>query len=233
MLTAKRTAALNPSASTLPRPFKSAPVLPALSRWTASAWAYARPGDAPALAPGGLLGGSQAGVRLGYRLSPALLLTARASAPLRRVSGAEAAAGIEWQPLDAVPLRILAERRQALGREGRNAFALTLHGGVDAVPLAGGFRLDAYGQAGAVGSRSRDLFVEGSVRAAKEITKGLSLGAGAWGAAQPGAERFDIGPSATMRLPQLRASLSADWRFRAAGGASPGSGPALTLWKDF
>lgn len=206
---------------------------PGVSRWTGSYWLHGRGGDAPALAPGGLLGGSQAGARIGYRLEPALLLTGRLSAPLHRPAGAEAAIGVEWQPIRSVPLRVIGERRQKLGRGGRSAFAVSLHGGVGELPLAAGFRLDAYGQAGMVGARSRDLFIETSARAARPIGGGLSVGAGIWGAAQPGAARLDVGPSFTLRVPQLGASLSADWRFRAAGRAHPGSGPALTLWTDF
>jgi hypothetical protein len=203
------------------------------SRWTASAWLHGRGGNASALAPGGQLGGSQAGTRIGYPLSPALLLTGRLSAPLRNSAGAEGAVGVEWQPSTSLPLRLLAERRQNLGREGRSAWAATVHGGVGDVALPAGFRLDAYGQAGAVGARSPDLFAEASVRASAPLTAGVSIGAGVWGAAQPGASRLDVGPSLTLRLPKLRASLSADWRFRAAGRAQPGSGPALTLWTDF
>jgi hypothetical protein len=206
---------------------------PALSRWTASAWLHGRSGEAAALAPGGSLGGSQAGARLRYRLSPALLLTGRVSAPLRRPAGAEAAIGVEWQPLASVPLRLLGERRQKLGRDGRSAFAVTLHGGVGELPLPAGFRLDAYGQAGVLGARSQDLFADASARAARPIGGGISLGAGVWAAAQPGAARLDAGPSVVLRLPKLGASLSADWRFRAAGHARPGSGPALTLMTDF
>jgi hypothetical protein len=130
-------------------------------------------------------------------------------------------------------LRILAERRQALGSEGRNAFSLTLHGGASAVSLPAGFRLDSYAQAGVVGARSRELFADGALRATRPVIGGLSLGAGAWGAAQPGVSRLDVGPSATLRMPTLGATLSADWRFRVAGDARPGSGPALTLSTDF
>jgi hypothetical protein len=206
---------------------------PSASRWTASAWLHARSGDAPTLAPGGLLGGGQAGTRLGYRLSPTFQITGRVAAPLRKLAGAEAALGVEWQPARSLPVRVLAERRQRLSGQGRNALALTLHGGAGDVPIPAGFRLEAYGQLGAVGARSRDLFAEASVRANRAIGGGLSIGAGAWGAAQPGVSRLDIGPSVTLRVPHGRASISADWRFRAAGTAKPGSGPALTLWTDF
>jgi hypothetical protein len=220
--------------SARPRPFtRQAAPQPALSRWTAIAWLHARSGDAATPSPGDLLGGSQAGARLGYRLAPAILLTTRLSAPLRRPAGAEAAIGVEWQPARSIPLRLLGERRQKLGHEGRSAFAVTLHGGVGELPLPAGFRLDAYGQAGVVGARSHDLFADVSARADRPVGGGISLGAGIWGAAQPGATRLDIGPSLTLRLPQFGASLSADWRFRAAGGVKPGSGPALTLNTDF
>jgi hypothetical protein len=44
-----------------------------------------------------------------------------------------------------------------------------------------------------------------------------------------------MGPHAELRLRlgTANASLSADWRFRVAGNARPGSGPALTLATDF
>jgi hypothetical protein len=185
------------------------------------------------LAPAGMLGGSQVGARLRYRVKPALSLTARLSTPLRRPQGAEAALGLEWQPARALPLRLLAERRQAIGREGRNALAATLHGGVSERPLPLGLRLDAYAQAGAVGLRSRDLFAEGTARIGVPLGSRAGLGAAAWGATQPGARRLDLGPSASFRLPAVRATLFTDWRFRLAGNARPGSGPALTLWTDF
>jgi hypothetical protein len=61
------------------------------------------------------------------------------------------------------------------------------------------------------------------------------LGGGAWGAAQRDAQRFDIGPSATLALPlgKQNVRLALDWRQRIAGDARPGSGLALTLGSDF
>lgn len=162
-----------------------------------------------------------------------MALSARAYAPLRRISGAEAALGIDWRPSPLLPLHLLAERRQALGEEGRSAFAVTLYGGVRRT-LPRGLRLEAYGQAGVAGARSRDPFVDGSVRISAPVGP-LELGAGAWGAAQPGAARLDAGPSVSWRLPGRGANLRllADWRARIAGDATPGSGPALTLAADF
>jgi hypothetical protein len=204
------------------------------SRWSVSAWAFVRPGGASTLAPGGTLGGSQAGARLQYRVGSGLALSARLYSPARRPRGAEAAAGIDWQPSPRLPIHLLAERRQALGDEGRSAFGLTAYGGLDDVRL-GRLRIDAYAQAGVVGARSRDLFADGAARLSLPVGRSAKVGLGAWGAAQPGVERLDVGPQASVRLPVAGRSVTvaADWRFRIAGGARPGSGPSLTLAADF
>ncbi|MDQ2891489.1 MAG: hypothetical protein M3R64_00165, partial [Pseudomonadota bacterium] len=64
---------------------------------------------------------------------------------------------------------------------------------------------------------------------------GVDVGVGAWGGAQRGASRLDIGPSAGMVIPvggtAVRVTL--DWRHRIAGSAAPGSGPALSIGSDF
>jgi hypothetical protein len=140
---------------------------------------------------------------------------------------------VEWRPVGQVPLSITAERRQALGSEGRSGFALGAHGGVGQMPVAAGFRLDAYGQAGVVGLRSRDLYVDAAARLSRPLGSRLSLGVGAWGAAQPGVSRLDVGPSATLALQEAKARLTLDWRVRALGQARPGSGPTLTLSTGF
>jgi hypothetical protein len=213
-----------------------APPRPSLAgrRWSASAWMLLRRArGGAALAPAGTLGGGQAGARFLYRLGDGLALSARAYLPLRRPEGAEAAAGLDWQPVASIPAGILAERRQAFGREGRSAFSVILHGGASRA-LPGGLRLDAYAQAGIVGLKSRDAFVDGSARVSKGVGP-VEVGAGIWAAAQPGTARFDAGPALTYRLPVARTHLrvEAGWRFRIAGGAAPGSGPALTLAADF
>lgn len=221
-------------ATALPLPILPAPGRTATDRWSASAWFLFR-SDAgqAALAPGGTLGGSQAGLRLRYRLTGNLALSARASAPLGEVAGAEIAGGLDWRPVGSLPIGLLAERRQALGRSGRSAFSLTMHGGGTG-SLPGGVRLDAYAQAGVVGLRARNLFVDGAVAASLPVGP-VEVGGGAWGAAQPGAARLDAGPRISWRLPVARANLrlSADWRFRIAGDAAPESGPALSLGADF
>jgi len=226
-------AVVTPSPLPLPQEHAAAP-----GRLAGSAWLLLRGERSAALAPGGTLGGSQAGVRLLYRLNRdaarPLALSARLYSPATSRRAAEAAVGLDWRPLARLPLHLLAERRQALGRDGRSAFALAVHGGIAERPLALGFRLDAYGQAGVVGARSRDAFADGAARVTLPVA-GLRLGGGAWGGAQPGAARLDAGPHASVALPLAgeNVRLAAEWRLRVAGNARPGSGPVLTLGGDF
>ena len=210
------------------------------SRWSGEAYVFARGGSGGGGdATGGTLGGSQAAARIVYRLDDngRLALFARGYAPLRG-AGAEASMGVEAHPLPGVPLRLAVERRQRVDRAGRSAWEASAAGGVDAKPLPGGLRLDAYAQAGVVGARRGDLFADGSVRVGKPLPLAagtLTVGAGAWGAAQPDVARLDVGPQAALRLPEGRAALTLaiDWRLRVAGDARPKSGPALTLAADF
>lgn len=208
-------------------------------RWSGSAWIFVRRGGARQLAAGGLLGGSQAGARLTYRLSRdaarPVQLSARFYAPLSDAGASEAAIGIAWKPLAALPIELLAERRQALGPAGRSAFSLVAYGGVSERPVFGRVRLDAYAQAGVVGLKTRDLFADGSMRLTVPLDSSAAVkaGVGLWGAAQPGLSRLDIGPHLSVRLPHSGIRLSADWRLRAVGNAAPASGPALTLSADF
>lgn len=209
---------------------------PRENRWSGSAWMLVRRDRAAGLAPGGTLGGSQAGLRIAYRLNGdtarPLAASARLYAPLRDRRASEASLGLDWRPLARVPVHITAERRQALGARGRSAFALGAHGGVSDLRLPGGVRLDAYGQAGLVGARRRDPYADGAARIGLPVGR-LDIGGGLWGGAQPGAARLDAGPSLALRLPEARLRLSAEWRFRIAGDARPGSGPALTIGSDF
>lgn len=193
-------------------------------------------GEAP-LASGGTLGGSQAGARLTYRFNPAFAVNLRVSAPLRqgqqKMAG-EAALGVSWQPRQSIPVRLMAERRKAIGAPGggRDAFALLAEGGVYDRPLPWQFRLDGYGQAGVVGARSRDWFVDGAVTATRPLYGRFALGGGMWGGAQPGLSRLDIGPRLSMQLrPGIRTHL--DYRHRLFGSAQPSSGFAATVATDF
>jgi hypothetical protein len=209
-------------------------------RWTASAWLVARGEGAATLAPGGTLGGSQAGLRVAFRpfTDQPVALFARASRPLQS-RGAEAAVGIEVQPFARIPVRAAIEQRVAIEDGAAEGTALSLVGGIDDVGLAGGFRLSGYGQAGVIGLRRRAGFVDGAASVTRPVAAWgdteLLLGAGIWGAAQPGLSRLDIGPRAELRLPiaSERVRLGLEWRERIAGNARPGSGPALTLGADF
>lgn len=209
----------------------AAPVQPAATRrWAGDAYLFVRGDGGRVLAPGGQLGGGQAFARLNYRLTEGLSATVRASRALHARDG-EVALGLAWQPLGGV--RLLAERRIAVERGGRDAWSALAAGGIDAARV-GPLRVDGYAQAGIVGLRSRDLFADGALRAGREIGR-LTAGAGAWGAAQPGAARFDIGPQIALRLPAGKAGVTValDGRFRVAGDARPGSGLALTVATGF
>jgi hypothetical protein len=237
---AARRQAFSP-AFTIPRDPPSSPG-GAAPRWSASAWAFLRrDAGRGSLATAGQLGGSQAGARVAFRpaASVPLAATARLSAPIEGSRGAEAALGIDWQISAKLPVRIGIDRRVALDRGGRDAWEMMAAGGVDRVALPGGLRLDGYAQAGVIGTNRRDLYADGAFRIARPVLAGpdaeLALGAGAWGAAQPGVERVDLGPSAVLRVPLGRAGLTvaAEWRFRLAGQARPASGPSLTIATDF
>jgi hypothetical protein len=190
------------------------------------------------LAPGGTLGGSQAGARLTYRINRdprrPLALSARAYVPLDRPEGAEAALGVDWRPVAGLQVHLLAERRQRIGREGRSDFALSLYAGGEQRLLADRLHIEAYGQAGLVGLKERDPFADGSLRASLRAGP-AQAGVGLWGGAQPGAARLDVGPQASARMTARGVGLraSAEWRFRIAGDAAPGSGPAFTLTAGF
>ncbi|TVV71479.1 hypothetical protein [Sphingomonas solaris] len=214
---------------------------PAGSRWSGGAYLFRRgEGGSPALATGGQLGGSQAGARVAWRLDPAdrFAVVARASTPLRETRGAEVAAGVDWHPLPGRPLRVSVERRVDVGGAGRDAWSAYAAGGFWR-PIGRGVVGDGYAQAGVVGARRRDLFADGALRAGyrRELGAGRSLtvGGGAWGAAQPGVARLDVGPRVALGLPLAGTSVTAaaEWRVRVAGDAAPGTGLAITLAADF
>lgn len=217
-----------------------------MAGWSLSAWALLREkGSVPSLPyalVAGELAGSQGGMRLAYGFGKEGRLRAygRATMALERWQQSEAAIGLTYAPVATVPLDIAVERRVKLGREGRSAMAAMVVGGVSGKPLPHNFRLDAYGQAGFVGLRSRDAFADGAVvvdRAWDLSEEGTSLRIGAMvtGAAQPGLSRVDVGPRVTLPLPAVGkgARVAVDWRQRIAGNAEPQRGFALTLGVDF
>jgi hypothetical protein len=209
-----------------------------LDRLQLTAWALlrGRTGEAlglSSLASGGQLGGSQAGSRLTYNFTRQIAASLRFTSDVGR-RGGEVAAGARIQPVLAIPLWLTAERRHRLGSigSGRNAFALFAEGGVYQRSMPFRFSLDAYLQAGVVGFKSRDRFVDGALTLTRPVYRNFSGGFGIWGGAQPGVYRVDAGPRVTMNV-RNNVKVHVDWRQRLAGNAQPGSGPAITLAGDF
>lgn len=244
----ERFAELEPLAFAAPAPSMPAPARPAdappppaskLDRLQLSSWALLRSGlGNGSLAQGGTLGGSQVGARLTYRFTPQIAASLRFSSSAGGVRGAEAAAGVRWQPLSGVPVALNLERRQRLGRYGgRSDFAAFAEGGLYQQPVALGFGLDAYAQAGLVGIKSSDWFADGAIAMTRPIWRGLSGGAGLWAGGQSeGGEgslyRVDGGPRLSYAV-RRNLRLHLDYRQRLAGDALPRSGPALTIAGDF
>ena len=105
--------------------------------------------------------------------------------------------------------------------------------------LPAGLSGEIYAQAGYVAGPNASAFVDGQLRVERRLARlgrgELRAGLGAWGGAQKGANRIDVGPSATLDFPLGggQGRVSADWRLRAAGNAAPKSGPAITLSAGF
>jgi hypothetical protein len=219
--------------------------LPSAGRWSADAWLHVRRGSgAPAAAIRPSYGRSQAGAVLRYRLAPSSahrpLAYARLSRALAGEVETELAAGVLGRPLAGVPVSVAAEVRvtdRATGREVRPAgYAVTE---LPPLPLPFGLRGEIYAQAGYVGGRFATAFVDGQARVDGALARlgfgTLRAGAGAWGGAQKGAARLDVGPSAAMALAigKTQSRLVLDYRFRVAGDAAPASGPTLTISAGF
>lgn len=223
------------------------------SRWSGDAWVLWRQGgngygqaggSPPAIHYPRIYGASQAGFVLRYRLmsddphrTAAYL---RASGGIDRPRGEELAAGVALRPVGRVPIAILGEVRAMRAGSAtvtRPTVAMVSEFPVVALPL--GLRGEVYGQAGWVGGRGHTPFVDAQARIDKRLVAerhaDLSIGAGAWGGAQTGSSRLDIGPSLRLDLPLggANARITADYRWRVAGSAVPGSGAAITFSAGF
>lgn len=215
-------------------------------RWSGDGWLFWRSGGR-GLAAGGALapsyGGSQAGAVLRYSLAPdnprQPVAYVRAVRALDVGAESDLAAGLALRPIAALPVTAHAEvrvrRRGSRVEAGPAAFVAA---GVEDVPLAAGFAARGYAQAGYVAGRDATFFADGSITAERALVGSkaqLSAGAGAWGGAQEGAARLDIGPtaSARFRLRHGTIRLSADYRIRVASNAGSGSGAAVTLAAGF
>ena len=224
------------------------------SHWSVDGWLLLRPGgnffNAPgaglpgAVVPTGFYGGSQGGLIIRYflapgsKLDPAVYL--RGSSGIQRPRGEELAAGFSLRPVPGLPLRVLAEARATRTINGtimRPAAALVSELPPARQPL--GLRGETYLQAGYVGGRGATAFVDGQARLERPLVHAggfaLRAGGGVWGGAQRGASRLDVGPTATVsfRLGAAQSRVSADYRWRVAGNAAPGSGPVVTLSAGF
>lgn len=224
------------------------------SRWSADAWVMWRQGGNGFNLPGrglpdtflasGAYGASQAGLVLRYRLAPddgrGPTLYLRATSGLDRPRGEELSAGLTLRPVPGVPLALMGEVRAAPTTGSvavRPAVAMVTQ--LPEVPLPLGLRGEVYGQAGWVGGMNGTAFIDGQARLDKRMgghrDAALSLGLGAWAGAQSGSNRVDAGPSLRLDIPVAgsNARLTADYRWRVAGRAAPGSGAAITFSAGF
>lgn len=189
----------------------------------------------------GQYGGGQSAVIAAYSLprfgKGTLDIMARAAVAHDNSKEREFAAGVRWRPIPSVPVQLTAERRFRHGRP--DAFAFYAAGGKSDIGLPMGFKLDGYGQAGYVSGDAGGVFADANARADRKLLYFektiISGGIGAWGGGQSDVMRVDIGPTlrADVAMGQAQVRLAADWRFRVAGNASPGNGPALTLSTSF
>jgi hypothetical protein len=220
--------------------------------WRFDAFSLIRSGGGGLVSDRPLLGGGQSGIRLGFTPDP---LAKRPIELFGRLAiahdgidakgrSAQGAIGAAWMPLGRDGPAIGAERLIGIGREGRGAWAIRVSGGAwhmaDArLPVD----LSAYAEAGAIGARSRDGFAGAQALALYPVTahKGtrLGIGGGVWGSVQDNevrtASRLELGPGAQLsqRIGKGTIELRADYRFRIAGDAAPGSGPTLTVATQF
>jgi len=214
-------------------------------RWSGDAWLLLREDTTTPITSGrGSYGQSQVGAVLRYRIAPSSghrpAAFVRASTALVEAGKPEVAAGLAARPVPRVPVALAAEARVSELHDG-TAVRSAVFGYSEFPPLdlPAGVRGEAYVQGGYVGGRYSSAFVDGQVRVDRAIARlgpaELRAGGGAWGGAQEGAKRFDIGPAATIAVALGGAPLrmSADWRFRVAGDANPSSGPALTVSTGF
>jgi hypothetical protein len=223
-----------------------------LPRWSGDGWLLVR-GGGQGFGPAGSLpiyGASQLGAVLRYRLdagasrfSPALYtrISGALSGPAGIFGEREAALGLSARPLPGVPVRVMVEGRVSRFVSGatrlRPAASVVSEVAPIALPLS--TRAEFYAQAGYVGGPAATAFVDGQFRLDHRITRlgpaELRGGAGAWGGAQSGSARLDVGPVLTLQANtgSAAARLVMDWRFRLAGNAAPASGPALTLSAGF
>jgi hypothetical protein len=166
-----------------------------------------------------------------------LSMAGRVSVAHGSVRERELAAGVRWRPVARIPVQVIAERRFRQGRP--DAFAALVAGGQSGVKLPLGFRLDGYGQAGFVSGQGGGAFADVAAQAHRSIVQSqrasFAIGAGIWGGGQDNVMRIDVGPNirANVTAGSALFQFDASWRWRVAGHAQPGHGPAVTLSTSF
>ncbi len=222
-------------------------------RWSIDSWAFWRQGSDAAIIGQGrapTYGASQAGAVLNYRLSPASADTPnRAPRAYVRVYRAlvengetEVAAGLSARPIARLPIRAHAEMRATQSGfdstvSARPSAFVTTELAPQKLPLNA--RAEFYAQAGYVSGKDATAFADGQLHILRDVADfdlgRVSVGGAAWGGAQKGAQRIDLGPSmrVDMMIGSVPARLSVDYRERMAGTAEPDSGAAVTLSTRF
>lgn len=209
-------------------------------RWSADAYALLRDGGIAGPAASPVLGGGQSGASLAWTLDPLarrpFAVVARTNAANDDPQSAQAALGLRWRPLPGVT--VAAERLFAIGSNARSDWTLRIAAGADG--RRGRLLWRGYGEAGVLGNG--DIYAGGQARTLLPLARlgraEFAIGPAAWASVQTGdftTGRVDLGPTivATAPVAGLAVELSADWRFRVAGDAEPGSGPALTISTRF
>ncbi len=211
-------------------------------RWSGDAYVLWRDSGLAGPAASPVLGGGQSGAGLFYSVDP---LARRPLAVFGRVyaahesaigidpATAQAAIGLRWQLRPGIS--IAAERLIAIGAATSGDWNLRVAAG--SARRVGRVDVDGYGEAGARGNG--DLYAGGEAHARLPIGRigsvQLAAGPGLWGSVQSTGSvvgRVDVGVGAMARLPAGLA-VSGDWRWRVAGNAAPGSGPAVTIGMAF
>ncbi|MEL7188569.1 MAG: hypothetical protein AAGK17_03370 [Pseudomonadota bacterium] len=221
-------------------------------RWAVDSWSFFRQGSDTAPISQGRVptyGASQAGAKLTYRLAPKSAhdprVFVRAYSALIANGENELAVGGSARLFAKVPIRLAGEVRYTdslLGKRFRPAaYAFTE---IPPISLPERFSLEAYAQGGYVAGSGSTFFADGQAVATREVknfTAGrlgnarFSIGAGAWGGAQKGVYRVDVGPTmrVDMSIGKVPARISVDWRQKIAGDAAPESGVAATISTRF
>lgn len=220
-------------------------------RWSGDGWLLMRQGGnnhalAGGSAPyGPTYGANQIGAVLRYHLIPGeahkLTVYTRAYGALNGTGEREVAAGLSLRPVPVVPVIAMAEMRASQFQSGQTHArpAVSLATEIPPVRLGGRLEAETYVQAGYVGGAAATPFIDGQIRVEQVVSHGagaeLRMGLGAWGGAQQGANRLDVGPTLRigMRQGQVGARIAIDYRLRVRGNAKPTSGPALTLSAGF